>query len=85
MIITLTTPVQLTPLKLMSNEFHVHYEHRSGFGLRALYARCDFSEDNGFDPETFDADDIMGWYIEPSYKTDIMMGQLGVFIGTCLE
>ena len=61
------------------NEFHVHYEHRSGFGMRALYARWDFSEDNGFDPEAFDADDIMGWYVEPSYKTDIMMGQLGVF------
>ncbi len=61
------------------NEFHVDYAHRSGFGLRALYARWDFSADNGFDPEDFDADDIMGWYVEPSYKFPIMVGELGVF------
>ena len=61
------------------NEFHIDYAHRSGFGIRALYARWDFGDDNGFDPETFDAEDIMGWYLEPSYKFPIMVGELGVF------
>ena len=31
-------------------EAHIDYQHRSGFAMRALYARWDFGSDNGFDP-----------------------------------
>jgi predicted porin len=45
-------------------EAHIDYQH-GGFGLRALYARWDFT---GYAVEAADADRQSGWYIEPSYR-----------------
>ena len=54
-------------------EAHIDYR-RGGFGLRALYARWDFSgeavEDTGADTQT-------GWYIEPSYRLNRWFGFYG--------
>jgi len=51
-------------------EAHVDYQ-RGGFGLRALYARWDFSGDA---VEAADADTQTGWYIEPSYRLNRWIG-----------
>ena len=51
-------------------EAHVDYQ-RNGFGLRALYARWDFSGDA---VEAADADTQTGWYIEPSYRMNEKVG-----------
>ena len=51
-------------------EAHVDYQ-RNGFGLRALYSRCDFSGDA---VEAADADTQTGWYIEPSYRLNEKVG-----------
>jgi len=51
-------------------EAHVDYQ-RSGFGLRALYARWDFS---GEAVEAAGADKQTGWYIEPSYRLNSKLG-----------
>jgi hypothetical protein len=51
-------------------EAHVDYR-RGGFGLRALYARWDFSGDA---VEEADADSQTGWYIEPSYRLNEHVG-----------
>jgi len=51
-------------------EAHVDYQ-RNGFGLRALYARWDFS---GEAVEAADADTQTGWYIEPSYRLNDKVG-----------
>lgn len=51
-------------------EAHVDYQ-RSGFGLRALYARWDFSGDA---VEEAGADVQTGWYIEPSYRLNQYLG-----------
>jgi len=51
-------------------EAHVDYQ-RNGFGLRALYARWDFSGDA---VEAADADTQTGWYIEPSYRLNDKVG-----------
>jgi hypothetical protein len=45
-------------------EGHIQYQH-GGFGLRALYARWDFS---GYAVEAANADKQWGWYVEPSYR-----------------
>lgn len=45
-------------------EGHIQYQ-RGGFGLRALYARWDFS---GYAVEAANADKQWGWYVEPSYR-----------------
>jgi hypothetical protein len=45
-------------------EGHIEYRH-GGFGLRALYARWDFS---GYAVEAANADKQWGWYVEPSYR-----------------
>ncbi len=45
-------------------EGHIQYQ-RGGFGLRALYARWDFS---GYAVEAAGADKQWGWYVEPSYR-----------------
>jgi len=47
---------------------HVDWKHHSGFGLRALYARWDLGNDTGLDPAVFNANNLTGWYIEPSYR-----------------
>lgn len=63
-------------------EGHVDYKHRSGFGLRALYARWDLDDDNGLDPATFNADTLDGWYVEPAYRFSLgadRLGDLGIF------
>jgi len=51
-------------------EAHVDYR-RGGFGLRALYARWDFSGDA---VEEAGADVQTGWYIEPSYRLNRWVG-----------
>jgi len=51
-------------------EAHIDYQ-RAGFGLRALYARWDFS---GKAVEAADADNQSGWYIEPSYRLNRRFG-----------
>ncbi|MDX2427076.1 MAG: porin [Xanthomonadales bacterium] len=51
-------------------EAHVDYQ-RNGFGLRALYARWDFTGDA---VEAADADTQTGWYIEPSYRLNDNVG-----------
>ena len=51
-------------------EAHIDYQ-RSGFGLRALYARWDFS---GEAVEAAGADTQTGWYIEPSYRFNRHIG-----------
>ncbi len=51
-------------------EAHIAYQ-RAGFGLRALYARWDFSGDA---VEAADADKQTGWYIEPSYRLNKHVG-----------
>ncbi len=66
-------------------ETHVDYKHSSGLGLRALYARWDFGKDSSqsFDPGAWGADELDGWYVEPSYKFDMigsMPGELGLFV-----
>ena len=62
-------------------EAHIDWKHRTGFGLRALYARWDYSDDPLLDPETFDADTLEGFYIEPAYKFRMpgRLGEFGVF------
>ncbi|MBM2829254.1 MAG: hypothetical protein HW411_44 [Gammaproteobacteria bacterium] len=67
-------------------EGHIDWKHVSGFGLRALYARWDFDDDNspvpGLDPENVNADTLDGWYVEPAYRFEIpgrVPGDLGVF------
>ncbi len=49
-------------------EGHVDWKHHSGFGLRALYARWDLGNDAGLDPAVVNANNLSGWYIEPSYR-----------------
>ena len=56
--------------------FHGDYKHRSGFGLRALYARWDI--DNVMEAGTED-DEQDGFYIEPSYRFPISFGEVGIF------
>lgn len=51
-------------------EAHVDYQ-RNGFGLRALYARWDFTGDA---VEAAGADVQTGWYIEPSYRLNDKVG-----------
>jgi hypothetical protein len=51
-------------------EAHVDYR-RAGFGLRALYARWDFSGDA---VEQANADSQTGWYLEPSYRLNNHVG-----------
>jgi len=51
-------------------EAHIDYRN-GGFGLRALYARWDFS---GEAIEAAGADKQTGWYIEPSYRLTNELG-----------
>jgi hypothetical protein len=51
-------------------EAHIDYQ-RSGFGLRALYSRWDFTGDA---VEAAGADTQTGWYIEPSYRLNNKIG-----------
>ena len=51
-------------------EAHIDYQ-RNGFGLRALYARWDFTGDA---VKAADADTQTGWYIEPSYRLNDKIG-----------
>lgn len=64
-------------------EGHIDYRHASGLGIRALYARWDFGDDNAVDPSTFNADTLDGWYVEPAYRFSLpgaMWGDAGVFV-----
>lgn len=63
-------------------EAHVDWKHRSGFGLRALYARWDLGRDGGVDPGMVNADDLAGWYVEPAWRLPLpgdVLGEIGVF------
>ncbi len=63
-------------------EAHGDWKHRSGFGLRALYARWDLGRDGVVDPGAFNADNLDGWYIEPAWRFRLpveVLGELGVF------
>ncbi len=51
-------------------EGHIDYQ-RKGFGLRALYARWDFSGDA---VEAAGAERQSGWYVEPSYRLNSHFG-----------
>jgi len=63
-------------------ETHVDWRHRSGFGLRALYARWDLGSDNGLSPDAVNADVLEGWYVEPAYRfstANWIPGEMGIF------
>ncbi|MFT4582349.1 MAG: hypothetical protein ACI915_005427 [Gammaproteobacteria bacterium] len=64
-------------------ETHADWRHRSGFGLRALYARWELGDDKGagVDPGLVNADVLDGWYVEPAYRfmTAWVPGELGIF------
>jgi hypothetical protein len=63
-------------------EGHVDWRHSSGLALRALYARWDFDKDALLDPATLNADNLDGFYLEPSYRFELPIerfGELGVF------
>ena len=63
-------------------ESHIDWKHASGFGLRALYARWDFGDDNALDPAIFNADTLDGWYVEPAYRFNLpggIPGDMGLF------
>ncbi len=49
---------------------------RGPFGLRALYARWDLK---GQQPKMLGRDEQYGWYVEPSYRFDVPVGEAGVF------
>jgi len=74
----LTVQYQFDPSQLANDglddgtlvEAHIDYQ-RAGFGLRALYARWDFSGDA---IEAANADTQTGWYIEPSYRFNRKIG-----------
>lgn len=55
---------------------HIDYKHRTGFGLRALYAGWDMDDviEAGADDDNQD-----GFYIEPSYRFPISFGEVGFF------
>lgn len=63
-------------------EAHLDWKHRSGFGLRALYARWDLGHDGTVDPGAVNADELAGWYVEPAWRFRLpveILGELGVF------
>lgn len=64
-------------------EGHVDYKHRSGFGLRALYARWDMDDGPaGIGPAAVGADTVDGFYVEPAYRFALngpVPGELGFF------
>jgi hypothetical protein len=65
-------------------ETHLDYKHKSGLGLRALYARWHFGDDAsaGLDPDLRDAENLSGWYIEPAYRFSLrgfIPGEAGIF------
>ncbi|MCG8324491.1 MAG: OprO/OprP family phosphate-selective porin [Thiotrichales bacterium] len=68
-------------------EGHVDYKHSSGLALRALYARWDIDDDSspfpGAGVDAVNADELSGWYVEPSYRTASpfgIWGDVGVFV-----
>ncbi|MGY8814665.1 MAG: porin [Gammaproteobacteria bacterium] len=63
-------------------ESHLIWQHNSGVGLRALYARWDIGGDTGINPASINADNLSGWYVEPSYRFSIgsePWGEFGLF------
>jgi len=74
----LTVQYQIDPSQVANDgldsgtlvEAHVDYQ-RNGFGLRALYARWDFTGDA---VEAAGADRQTGWYVEPSYRLNDKIG-----------
>lgn len=50
--------------------------HRGPFGLRALYARWDI---DGPIVELIGRDKQYGWYVEPSYRFETNIGEMGLF------
>ncbi len=56
-------------------EAHVDYRV-GGFGLRALYGHWNISGDT---PASLGLDQQSGFYIEPSYRFDTSIGEMGVF------
>ncbi|HIF08880.1 MAG TPA: porin [Sneathiellales bacterium] len=57
-------------------EAHTNIQ-RGPFGLRALYARWDL---NGPEPKMLGRDEQYGWYVEPSYRTEVPGGEAGIFV-----
>ena len=63
-------------------ESHLIWQHHSGIGLKALYARWDFSDDPLLIPDSINADSLDGWYLEPSYRFRLAgssWGDIGLF------
>ena len=65
-------------------EVHGDWRHANGIGLRALYAHWHLESDraHGIDPELVGADNLGGWYLEPSYRfplPEMALGELGMF------
>jgi predicted porin len=57
--------------------FETHADIRKGnWGFRALYARWDV---NGTAAKAVGRDEQTGWYVEPSYRFDTDLGEVGVF------
>lgn len=59
-------------------EGHLDWKHRSGFGLRALYARWEL--DDPFTQAADQDDEQYGYYIEPAYRFPLRYGDLGIFV-----
>lgn len=76
--VALTVQYQADPTQVANDgldsgtllETHIDYR-RAGFGLRALYARWDFSGDA---VKAANADRQTGWYVEPSYRLNERLG-----------
>jgi len=67
-------------------EGHIDYKHSSGLAIRALYARWDLDDDNlpipGAGVDAVNADNLVGWYVEPAYRFKApfnIPGDIGVF------
>jgi len=66
-------------------ETHLDWRHRSGFGLRALYARWELDGDDsaGVNPSAVNADTLEGWYVEPAFRfstASLIPGEIGIFM-----
>lgn len=65
--------------------FEAHADWRHGpFGLRALFARWDLDDASliaAADPAAAGRDEQLGWYVEPSWRTQLtgVRGELGFF------
>jgi len=65
-------------------EGHIDWRHRSGFGLRAMYASWFYDDDPaaGLNAGLVGADNLDGYYVEPAYRFASpipLPGEFGIF------